>query len=175
MNEKDLLEQLKRSADDVTPLESLRPEHIEKMLLKQFHKEQSAHQDEKEPVFFRKTCRHRQKLPPAYFHLPPGRTGSRLCGGDRGLLAGRTPERFPYRRASSLLPDRLRKFQDRGKKRKIRKFCFRRQRPRRSGRHRPPRPSPQSDTAAPAETSLAPLVETIDPCRQLRSRLRSSL
>ena len=50
MNEKDLLEQLKRSADDVTPPESLRPEHIEKMLLKQFHKEQSAHQDEKEPV-----------------------------------------------------------------------------------------------------------------------------
>ena len=49
MNEKDLLEQLKHSADDVTPPESLQPDRIEKMLQEQLHKEPSD-KNKKEPV-----------------------------------------------------------------------------------------------------------------------------
>ena len=174
MNEKDLLEQLKRSADDVTPPESLRPEHIEKMLLKQFHKEQSAHQDEKEPVSSGKPAGTGKNLPPAYFHLPPGRTGSRLCGGDRGLLAGRTPERFPYRRASSLLPDRLRKFQDRGRNGKSGNSA--------SGGRDPDDPAGTDRPdrvpvgyGSPGRNVPGSSGGNHRPCRQLRSRLRSSL
>ena len=162
MNEKDLLEQLKRSADDVTPPESLRPEHIEKMLLKQFHKEQSAHQDEKEPVSSGKpagTGKNSRRRISIYRlaglaaafavviaaswqagRLSASHTGAPLPSSRTASVNSRTEEETenPEILLQEAETQTIRQAQT-------------------------AQTESQSDTAAQAEMSLAPLVETIDP------------
>ena len=161
MNEKDLLEQLKHSADDVTPPESLQPDRIEKMLQEQFHKEPSD-KNKKEPVSSQKSAapgaKSRRRLSiyrlaglAAAFavviaaswqagRLSASHTGAPLPSSRTAPVNSRTEEETenPEILLQEAETQTIRQAQT-------------------------AQTESQSDTAAQAETSLAPLEETIDP------------